>query len=484
MLLFSTILDMVPELTPEKFVEMVIDWNNTNKHPVNIIKDVHWTRGPRVSKYGDSILWMEILDYEDKNIMAVRYEKTEDTGVIWDTDYIMNFNEHKLSIQLERSYTDEPINPNAAFSTPYFLAKIIDAKVVKLDSDLEVLREPIAVDATNVSVLTDIATKKTSYKLPVVYVSKKEDGEYPVDINMLAYRLKGVAHVLAQEGDIDASIRKAKADRGDYRGDIGIYYTNGRYVHMWRKYKPKASYNKESVDKIVDMLIKHCTLQKIDLMYTWQGVNNALLMDSLNTQRNKMLEAEEARNAAESEKESAQLEADKIYDAFAEEFDMLHKKIEDLTKRNERLTSENYGLLGKLNNTNDTPVIFMGKEQEFFPDEIKEFILDAISDAIKSTNTGTRRYDILKDILAKNQHKNIFKEKGNKLKQVLQGYKNITSASINNLLKDMGFVLTEDGKHVKAIYNGDPRYTIALAKTPSDNRSGMNIANTIIDKIL
>ncbi len=47
-------------------------------------------------------------------------------------------------------------------------------------------------------------------------------------------------------------------------------------------------------------------------------------------------------------------------------------------------------------------------------------------------------------------------------------------------LQDMGFVITEEGKHYKFTYYGDGRYMATLAKTPSDNRSGMNIALEII----
>ena len=54
------------------------------------------------------------------------------------------------------------------------------------------------------------------------------------------------------------------------------------------------------------------------------------------------------------------------------------------------------------------------------------------------------------------------------------------SGSMKRTLQDMGFVITEEGKHYKFIYYGDRRYMATLAKTPSDNRSGMNIALEII----
>ena len=38
---------------------------------------------------------------------------------------------------------------------------------------------------------------------------------------------------------------------------------------------------------------------------------------------------------------------------------------------------------------------------------------------------------------------------------------------------------TMDGKHYKLQYGGDSRYSITLAKTLSDNRTGSNIVTTI-----
>lgn len=42
MLLFSTILDINESLTKEKFIELVIEWNQGSPHEQNIIKDLVW----------------------------------------------------------------------------------------------------------------------------------------------------------------------------------------------------------------------------------------------------------------------------------------------------------------------------------------------------------------------------------------------------------------------------------------------------------
>ena len=52
---------------------------------------------------------------------------------------------------------------------------------------------------------------------------------------------------------------------------------------------------------------------------------------------------------------------------------------------------------------------------------------------------------------------------------------------VRSTLKDLGFEITEDGKHYKLVYYGDSRYWTTLDKTPSDKaHGGKNAAQTII----
>ena len=42
MLLFSTILDIHESLTKEKFIQLVIEWNQGSPHTENIISELEW----------------------------------------------------------------------------------------------------------------------------------------------------------------------------------------------------------------------------------------------------------------------------------------------------------------------------------------------------------------------------------------------------------------------------------------------------------
>lgn len=108
MLLFSTILDINETLTKENFIELVSLWNQSAKYAENIVQGVSWN-GERNIKFGTNKLSIEIIDYSEKDILAVRHEKITADDVAWDTDFIVNFSERKIAIRLDRTYSEDAL---------------------------------------------------------------------------------------------------------------------------------------------------------------------------------------------------------------------------------------------------------------------------------------------------------------------------------------------------------------------------------------
>lgn len=135
MLLFSTILNLNETMTKDDFIRLVIEWNQGSPHANNIIPGIQWN-GERNIRYGEDGLWFDIEEYRNQNIIAVRYEKKEDDGAIWDTDYVMNFNSMKMSVRLDRSYTAEALDADSKFSTPHFITLLIERGYLEDDHQL------------------------------------------------------------------------------------------------------------------------------------------------------------------------------------------------------------------------------------------------------------------------------------------------------------------------------------------------------------
>ncbi len=499
MLLFSTILEIKDTMTSDSFIDLVLDWNKGNPYQENVIQGIQW-HGEHNVKYGDERLSLEFVEYRSKRIMAVRYEKKTDDGIIWDTDYVMDFRQQKLSIRLDRSYTADALDVDSNFSTPYFIKLLIERGYLKDDQQLAIQYKPISITADNVDLLSDVINGKSNYRLPVVYVSKTYHDEDPVNVSLLAHRLKGIAHVLLEEGNtLNPTIQKECDGKNEYYGAIGIYFPTKGMKSRRFMYRSQAGQDELLLERVILCIVHYISAQRVDTLFTWQGVNNELLKEGLVNQREGRLAAEEARKKAEAETikilenmdeeerkirqqaiDDATAEAYALMDKFDEDMKKLQEQVSALTRENEALQNENYGLRTKLTSKDSVPVLYMGDEHEFYPGEIKDLILETLSDATKGIQEGSRRSDVVKDIIESNEYQALSAAKAEEIKRLLKNYDGM-SARTRQALKDLGFEITEDGKHYKVTYYGDGRYQSAFSKTPSDFRTGKNCSQEIMN---
>ncbi len=475
MLLYSTILRIQDTLTKEAFLDLIIKWNLESPHDENIIAELREWDGNRNKRYGNEWLWLDIEEYRNKNIIAVRFEKKEAGGAVWNTDYIMNFDEMRMAIRLDRSYTEDALMEDTAFSTPHFLTLLIDGGYLKDDNGLAILRDGLPITEDNLDILAKVINGEAKYKLPVVYVSKTVYNRDPVNIRWLCSKLKGVAHILVESDKrLNYLIRTACNDMNEYNGGIGIYFPNGSHRRFC--FRAYTGGDRVLLDKVIRSVLQYVNVQTIPLLYTWPGVNNSLLADRLTSQQKERQEAEEAREKAENEVEE-------YLGAFDEDMEKYKKQIDELTRANISLQMENQGLRAKLSGTESVPVLYLGDEDEFFQGEIKEILLDAVNEALKDTPAKTRRADVLNDILISNGYQNIRDERERQIKTMFRDYKSL-SGTLRQQLVALGFEITEDGKHYRLAYYGDDRYKTTIAKSGSDWREGKNIALTILRNMM
>ena len=198
MLLFSTILDLQDHVTPDDFLKLVLEWNAGSKYADNRVAGIDW-HGEHNVRFGDAGLWMEFVEYPEQGIVAVRHEKITKDGVAWDSDFIMNFREKRIAVQLDRTYSEDALVIDGAFSTPHFITLLIGKGFVRDDADLPVLRTPVYVTDRDSDLCRSTFSENRPYKLPVVFVSKTLQNEDPLSTAWLASRLKGAAHVLVEQ---------------------------------------------------------------------------------------------------------------------------------------------------------------------------------------------------------------------------------------------------------------------------------------------
>ena len=421
MILFSTELSVNDSLTKERFIELVIEWNQGSPHLSNIIPNIDWN-GERNIRFGDKKLWLDIQEYRNKNIIAIRFEKIEG-GVVWDTDYVVDFNDMKISIVLNRSFTDNVEKIDHRFSTPYFIALLIRKGFLKSDNGLEIGETPIRLTNQNLKSVSEVINGVSDYKLPIVYVSKTAINTDPINTIGLSKKLKGIAHVIVQDSvKQNSQLRDLCNGNNEYLGAIGIYYPNRILPSKKFIYRSSRDSNK-LFGKVISSVMNYNNIQLIDDLRTWQGVNNALLSDKVKGQKEKRKQT----------LKDAEIETRELYDLLQEYDD----KVQDLVVQNRNLSYENQNLKLMGSNTGE-PLIYSGDEDDFFPNEIREIIISALKNELGNMPKDSRRYAVISDILESNNHDNELEKRSRKIKQLLSSYTGM-NAKLKNSLKELGF---------------------------------------------
>lgn len=476
MILFLTTLDIGEFVTQEDFIKLVLEWNAGSRYEENIVKGIEWC-GERTVRYGDSKLWLEFVEYAEREILAVRHEKITADGVVWDSDFVMNFGTHRLTIQLDRTYSEEALVMGAYFSTPHFITLLIEKGFLAKDRDLPVLRTPIAVTDVDLEMCKRAFTEDNGYRLPVVFVSRTAEDKFPLSITWLASRLKGAAHVLVEESaESCAEIRKFLKMGNEPFGAVRIYYPLGTVRHKKFRFRSATGNEDVRLEKVIRHVIQYGIAQRVERFCTWNGVNGAVLNNQLDHQI-------AVRKNAETEKLRAEAEKDEVYETFSEDLQALQERVTELMKANEALQYENQGLRAKYASSDAVPLLYFGDEEEFYEGEIRDMVLGVLDEALAATEKATRKGNILEDVLENNVYQHLSDERKQKVKALFKGYKSLTGAMRQELMA-LGFEITEAGKHYKLTYGGDARYMVTIAKTPSDNRSGINNAALISKKML
>jgi hypothetical protein len=123
-----------------------------------------------------------------------------------------------------------------------------------------------------------------------------------------------------------------------------------------------------------------------------------------------------------------------------------------------------------------------GSEQEFFPGELKDAIVRTLQEDAGNFSAGSRRDVLISDFVAANPPSDVYDRLEAGIKDCLSKTDRVGNEEIKQL-EQLGFSVTDDGKHYKAVFENDARFTFALFKTASDHRSGKNIASDMIKKL-
>lgn len=414
---------------------------------------------------------IELINFSDDSIMMSCFRYSKISGAHkWVTDVAVNyyFSEGKTWVQVESSVvTQQAVHKAPVTKTPLIVLRLLDKFSGGRDDVFKVGIEPVLLDGSEHSLgfACDIINGRHKNRLPVVYVSSKyffKEHPHNVIPGRLARKLSGLAHVVVEpEGHLFSNKLKHEVNnKNSYGGSVGIYWPGGQSISIHKRGSLSAAeFEKEIFKEIITAMTSLAPLRKNG----WSEIVSSKNRKAIQVLKDNGSQSSELASLYEEENESLQDEVKELNQKIAS----YEARIRVLMER----TSMQGGVFLKI-----------GNEYELFEGEVLEIIMSSIRKVLPTNYEGGRYHDVLSSISSANPCSTNLLERDKKLKQALVGYTKMTP-KLRGVLNDVGFSISEEGKHYKITYHGDPRYTYILPKTGSDYRGALNAYSDISKKV-
>jgi hypothetical protein len=391
---------------------------------------------------------------------AARYTKN-DGNLEWVTSIV--FSKQSADSWVGVRVSCESLHPSTRLPNPkkpIVVRTLINRLGGGYDGDFQVSDKPIFLGNNDIEFAAHCISGKAKYRLPLIYVSSTYQQGHIVDVAKLATALSGMAHVMAEPNRAFSIRLMSEVDSQNvYGGTIGIYWPDGggrRSFFLGHGFESADEIESAVVEEVRNALSNRRPM----IRCTWASVREALSRKSYNLL-----------------KEQGSTEVDKYIAAFGGELTAKASELEDAEKEISRLEAE-IRKYQALNPMQAGLPLRTGKERDLYPGELITIVHDALADAIGRVSEDSRRKHVLSSLVEANPivgDNDTLKER---LKTLLRDYRNM-DAKCRNSLEEMGFEISEDGKHIKIVFQNDDRYTFTMPKSGSDYRGGLNLYSDI-----
>ena len=456
MLVFRNEIPVDPVMTLNDFFQLTTAWIYGGPYTNFTQKDFEkLSENGKISSRDEKEFFESKLFQSGKMAIAgVKYTKAEDTKE-WITTIVFNITRALIVIEINcESFTLGEILPQA--HVPFIMKQLI--RWSGIDGGLRVSCHPHNLQQCDILRAKNIMLGKCKQKKPIVYISATRSNTHVLHPDILAHKLFGLAHVVVEPNrEFGERLSLEVGKQKMVPGRIGIFFSNSQRNEFMQRYDDPHDV---FIEKIQQRIVHITSMASIDESCSWYFLERCIEKQNL---------------------ELFKKEKEKDYLDFSEAFEAINKNLEnenrDLKSENQFLRSENQRLSNEAHNQNS--LLCSGVENEFYQGEILSLILEILQKERNQCSNGQlRKLHLIDSILAANQRPKRKDEIKKTLKDILSKWQN--KAADRNKLKDLGFSITEEGKHIKLTWNDDSRYIITLSKTPSDIRSGKNTASDAI----
>lgn len=417
--------------------------------------------------HGNESLCVIKTEFLDCSLAAVRYGRVEDDKQLqWSTEVVGA--KRKGSFRIAVRVSCEALVLAARLpkpKKPYILRQLFASLGGGLDGSVPVSDSPAILRNGEIEHAAALLKGAGTTQLPIVYVSALPSGEYLLNPQRLAGWLSGMAHVFVEPNRMFSLRLMHEVNRQNaYGGTIGVYWPEEagprRYFYARQGQSPR-----ELGEVISDEIRRALINKRPTRETTWAYVEEARSKRALDLLR--------AQGSTELNEYVG--EFDRELAAKTKQFEEAEQEIWRLRAEVRRLEAQGMDRVGG--------VIQSGKESDLFTGDRAGIVVDALRSSLPNVRTGSRREHVLSDLIAANPQGPVRDEIEAELRSVLETSRSMDSQS-RARLERIGFVITDEGRHYKAVFMGDGRYTFSISKTSSDHRAGKNLVSDIRGHVL
>ncbi len=465
MLVFASKFPLAESTIETDILNLSIDWLCESRHhnwkKENLPYDIHESLISTIKHNGQTVK-LGRLSSEDGRLVAFKHSWVNRDSLEWETEITCLFREGLPPTACIRVHCSTRVAgmqiPNV--KKPVLVGLFLDKLRGGDDGVFTVGDKPHVIGSIDTA--ADIVGGNAETELPVVYVSSDDESNAYADSSTLARRLSGLAHVVVEPSrDFSFRLRAKTNGRNTYGGAVGVYWSSGAGLH--KRYLPSQFRPGDLEDTIVQDICQITCESRIDSELTWSAVQQTEFRTRLIA-----LRSSENDNIEE------------WMEAFSEEQAAKDDEVAAANRESARLRSQLVRLQSSVHLGGG--VLKEGNEKDLYADERLQIVVDALRNQQGRSKENSRANDVIKDFLEANPVKDTRVKYIADLKAILNTSGKIGSREIERL-EGMGFSVTSDGKHHKAIFASDNRYRFTLPKTSSDHRAGKNIVSEISGKL-
>ncbi|MHC1700507.1 MAG: hypothetical protein AB9900_05945 [Humidesulfovibrio sp.] len=445
---------------------MAIQWIKGSPHsriPKSALK-CPTEHGEQKIAFGNESVALGTVKFNEHLIGGIRWIQVDSSNLEWTSVIVAKKTSDQTLFGIQVSC--EALSSAALLplpKKPIVIHKVIQQLGGGMDGHIPITDKPFFLDKNEEQIAAALMQGTGNNSLPIIYVSSGFDGEYIVNAASLSKAVSGLAHVVVEPNyTFSLNLKRLTASRNVYGGTIGVYWpdSNMRKVYFINDKRTDADCIQREISNDIRVIL---TYRRQTPTCTWLHFQEAVATNNYtNIKTGNDTEIDDLLSAADTE--------------IKAKLERIQEQEREIAKLNAELKRANSQLQAP------SSILTPGEEQELYEAESREIVVSALESSLRSYLPESRRAHLLKDILHANRRNGETEKLAAQIKAIFKSYVGM-DAKTRSSLEKLGFTLSEDGKHFKAVFRDDPRYTFSISKSASDHRSGKNMASDI-NKIL